>query len=192
MTMFIKLENGSPIGDPIVEQNFKQLFPDVSFPKYYTAASVEPLGYGIYDYSNAPEEAGYKKPVEISPIKNDLGIWKQSWEMVDMTEQERFDHDKKIKNRKISEINVEFMKEIAVVKEGYTEDEIKSWPQQIAEAQAYQANQTASTPLLDAIVTKRGTTKDELVLRIANNASAYAAVFGAALGKKQKAIADLG
>lgn len=96
------------------------------------------------------------------------------------------------KSRAIAEINATFEEEIAAIKTGYVEDEIQSWPQQIAEAQAYQADQTASTPLLDAMVAERGTTKDELVIRIATNASAYAAVLGAALGKKQKAIADLG
>lgn len=192
MTMFIKIENGATVGDPIVEDNFKQLFPSVSFPKYYTADSVEQFGYGIYDYSNCPEPEGYKKAVEVSPVKNEFGIWKQSWEILDMTQEEQQAHDQKIKNKEISKINIEFLKEIESVKAGYVEDEIKSWPQQIAEAQAYQADNTAATPLLDAIMTQRGGTKDELVLRIATNATQYASVFGAALGKKQKAIADLG
>lgn len=92
----------------------------------------------------------------------------------------------------IRQINQTFEEEVAAIKDGYTEDEIKSWSQQVAEAQAYQADQTAATPLLDAILVNRGGTKDELVLRIAANATQYAQVFGAALGKKQKAIADLG
>ena len=96
------------------------------------------------------------------------------------------------KQAAIAAINATFEEEIAAVKQGYTEDEIKSWDQQVAEAQAYQADQTAATPLLDAILINRGGTKDELVLRIATNATQYAQVFGAALGKKQKAIADLG
>ena len=95
------------------------------------------------------------------------------------------------KSRAIAEINATFEKEIAAIKAGYTEDEIKSWSQQVAEAEAYQADNTAATPLLDAMVAQRGDTKDELVLRIATNAAQYAQVFGAALGKKQKAIADL-
>ena len=92
----------------------------------------------------------------------------------------------------IAEINATFEEEIAAIKAGYTEDEIKSWPQQIAEAEAYQADNTAATPLLDAMIAATGGTKDELVLSIATNATQYAQVFGAALGKKQKAIADLG
>lgn len=98
----------------------------------------------------------------------------------------------RIRAAAVAAINATFEEEIAAVKEGYTEDEIKSWPQQVAEAEAYQADNTAATPLLDAMIAATGGTKDELVLRIATNATQYAQVFGAALGKKQKAIADLG
>lgn len=91
----------------------------------------------------------------------------------------------------IAEINATFEKEIAEIKADYTEDEIKSWPQQIAEAQAYQADNTAATPMLDEMVKATGSTKADLATRITTNAAQYATVFGAALGKKQKAIADL-
>lgn len=107
-------------------------------------------------------------------------------------EQEAEQQAANTKARAIAEINAAFEKEVAAIKAGYTEDEIKSWPQQIAEAEAYQADNTAVTPLLDAMIAATGGTKDELVLRIATNATQYAQVFGAALGKKQKAITDLG
>ena len=96
------------------------------------------------------------------------------------------------KQQAIKEINAIFEAEIAAIKAGYTEDEIKSWDQQLTEAKAYQTNQLAQTPLIDAIVSERGGTKDELVLRIATNAATYAQIFGEALGRKQKAIIDLG
>ena len=102
------------------------------------------------------------------------------------------DRPEREKQAAITEINATFEEEIAAIKAGYTEDEIKSWPQQIAESEAYQADNTAATPLLDSMIAATGGTKDELVLRIATNATQYAQVFGAALGKKQKAIADLG
>lgn len=95
------------------------------------------------------------------------------------------------KARDILEINATFEEEIAAVKAGYTEDEIKSWGQQALEAIAYQKDQTAETPLLDSILVGRGGTKDELVLKIATNAKQYAKVFGKALGKKQKRIREI-
>jgi hypothetical protein len=93
MTLFIKLEQGNPIGKPIVEQNFRQLFTQTSFPKYFTADIVEPLGYGIYDFSNQPEVGRYQKAVEITPVRSDAGIWRQSWQVVDMNDGEKAEVD---------------------------------------------------------------------------------------------------
>lgn len=97
----------------------------------------------------------------------------------------------RIKAAAIKTINATFKEEIAAVKEGYTEDEIKSWPQQIAEATAYQLSPTAETPLLDAIIATSGDIKDDLVLKIVANSKQYSKVFGNALGKKNKSIKDL-
>lgn len=92
----------------------------------------------------------------------------------------------------ISEINAIFISEVKAITEGYTEDEIKSWDMQLAEANAYNADNTAATPLLDSMIAVSGDTKADLVTRILAKAAAYSKAFGAALGKKQKAIADLG
>lgn len=89
MTLLIKLTNGVPDGSPIVENNFRQLFSNVSFPSILTPAIVEPYGYGLYDFSIKPEQQKYKKIVETVPVKNQYGVWKQSWNLVDKTEQEK-------------------------------------------------------------------------------------------------------
>lgn len=95
MTMFIRLKNGAPVEHPLTEQNFRQLFSNVSFPKYYTPTSVEPFGYGIYDYSSPPEVSGYQKVVEVAPTKNEMGIWIQTWQVSAMTPEEQVEHDSK-------------------------------------------------------------------------------------------------
>jgi hypothetical protein len=99
MTFFIKLEEGNPVGHAIVEQNFRQLFPDTSFPRFYTAEVVEPFGYGIYDFSNMPQATGYTKYIEVAPVKNESGVWIQTWQLVDMTDEEKQEHDLKIANQ---------------------------------------------------------------------------------------------
>lgn len=96
------------------------------------------------------------------------------------------------KARDITDINAAFIREVKAITDGYTEDEIKSWDTQLAEATAYNADNTASTPLLDSMIAVSGDTKADLVTRILAKAEAYSKAFGAALGKKQKAIADLG
>lgn len=92
----------------------------------------------------------------------------------------------------IADINAAFVREVKAITDGYTEDEIKSWDMQLAEATAYNADNTASTPLLDSMIAVSGNAKADLVTRILAKAEAYSKAFGAALGKKQKAIADLG
>ena len=89
MTLFIRLENGKPVGYPIEENNFRQIFPNISFPAKFTWDNVEPLGYGIYDFTNSPSTERYKKAVEIHPVRDNSGIWRQSWEIQEMTDPEK-------------------------------------------------------------------------------------------------------
>lgn len=93
MTLLIKLENNVPTGFPVVEQNFKLLFPNASFPTYLTPESVEPFGFGLYDYSQIPQIDKYKKLVEVAPKKDSNNIWRQSWDIVDMNDAEKKEAD---------------------------------------------------------------------------------------------------
>lgn len=62
--------------------------------------------------------------------------------------------------------------------------ERSSFEQQLAEAEAFVADETASTPLLDAILLP-GESKTELVQSIVTHASAFKAAMGALLGAKR-------
>jgi hypothetical protein len=95
MTMFVQLKAGVPVGFPVAEENFRQLFPSTSFPTYFTADAVEPFGYGIYDFSGAPDTGRYEKAVEELPTRNEFGIWRQSWVVVPMSDPEKLDADKR-------------------------------------------------------------------------------------------------
>ena len=93
MTFFIKLENNQPVGFPLIEENFRQLFPQFSYPMIFTPDLVEPLGFGIYDFSNQPVRERYKKILETSPVRNENGIWIQTWQIVDKDETEKSQED---------------------------------------------------------------------------------------------------
>lgn len=93
MTLFIQLQDGQPVGYPIEEDNFRQLFPNISFPTYFTADAVEPLGYGIYDFANAPDAGRYEKAVEVAPVRNEYGIWRQTYAVVPMDDAEKQEAD---------------------------------------------------------------------------------------------------
>ena len=89
MTLFVELQNGQPVGYPIAEDKFRQLFPYTSFPTYFTANTVEPLGYGIYDFSDAPDVGRYEKTVEVAPVRNEYGIWRQTYAVLPMDDAEK-------------------------------------------------------------------------------------------------------
>ena len=196
-------------GEVLTQGQIRKLNSNTSLPRVWDANVCSALGIDPVLAAPKPEVTGYTQAVRNGATQDANGNWVQAWSVVDMfadtTDEDgvtttkaeheaayQADLDAKARESAIAEINATFEEEIAAIKTGYVEDEIKSWPQQIAEAEAYQADNTAVTPLLDAMIAATGGTKDELVLRIATNAAQYATVFGAALGKKQKAIADLG
>jgi hypothetical protein len=86
---------------------------------------------------------------------------------------------------KLDEINAAFESAIFSIKNGYPSDEISSWSKQETEARAYQASNTAATPLLDALATSRGITKAELATRIITKADLFATASGHLIGKRQ-------
>jgi hypothetical protein len=93
MTFFIQLVEGVPSQNPINESNFRLLFPNTSFPTFFTAEAVEPLGYGVYDFSNQPELDRYQISVETLPVRNDRGIWRQTWQIQEMTAEQKLAAD---------------------------------------------------------------------------------------------------
>jgi hypothetical protein len=88
MTLFIQLENGQPINHAVTEANFRALFPNTNFSWPFVAEEVEPLGFGLYDFSNQPDLDTFEKAVEVAPVKNEYGIWRQTWAVEPMTEEE--------------------------------------------------------------------------------------------------------
>jgi hypothetical protein len=91
--MLIRLENGIPTGHPVDDYNFRTLHPGVSFPRYLSPDDVEPLGFGLYEFSQIPEAPKYKKVVEETPVKKENGIWYQQWNVVDMNAEEKTEAD---------------------------------------------------------------------------------------------------
>ena len=86
--MFIQLEDGQPVGHAVTEDNFQLLFPNTSLPWPFVAEDVEPLGFGLWDFSSQPELGTFEKAVEVAPVKNEYGIWRQTWAVEPMNEEE--------------------------------------------------------------------------------------------------------
>lgn len=82
--------------------------------------------------------------------------------------------------------NSKFQTAMLEVVAGYPEKEISSWAKQEDEARAYQQNNSAATPLVDALAAARGIEKGILVSRIIAKADLFAQVSGTLIGKRQK------
>lgn len=93
MTMLIQLQNGVPTGYPVLDSNFRQLYPNTSFPAILTPETVEPFDCGLYDFSGQPTPGKYEKVVEAAPVKNSSGVWIQSWAVVAMNDAEKAQAD---------------------------------------------------------------------------------------------------
>lgn len=93
--------------------------------------------------------------------------------------------------QEITEIQafVQFQESMKLIKAGYTQEEIDTWPQQLEEAKAHIADPAdAVTPMLTAYADQAGLTKDALAMQIIEKAEAFALAAGEALGRKKKAL----
>lgn len=87
---------------------------------------------------------------------------------------------------KLREINGAYQNELNVILSDYPSAETKTWDKQEAEARAWNADNAAPTPLLDAVAAGRDMDKAELVGRVLAKADAWIALSGQATGKRQR------
>lgn len=90
-----------------------------------------------------------------------------------------------MKTDKLSEINAAADKAISTLTAAYPDREIATFDKQEAEARAYAADPTASTPLLSALAQARGIELPELVRRVIAKADAFAVASGSIIGQRQ-------
>ncbi len=91
-----------------------------------------------------------------------------------------------LRDAKAAQIYADFAAACDQIREGYPPDEILSWPQQQAQAEAYTKDPNAPLPLLETMAATRGMEVAELASRILANAEAFSASYGAALGNRQR------
>lgn len=91
-----------------------------------------------------------------------------------------------IKIDKLGEINALYQQAIATLTPTYPEDERLTFDKQEQEARAWLADNSTSTPFIDALVTGRQMDKAELVNRIIAKADAFAIASGHLTGQRQR------
>lgn len=92
-----------------------------------------------------------------------------------------------LKSAKLIKINNAFNAAMADLAKDYPEHEVKSWLQQVKEAEAYNANPQTDVPLLASIANQRSIAVAELANRVLANASTYFVSAGVLIGRRQAA-----
>ena len=106
-------------------------------------------------------------------------------EVVPISDEEKAVMLERAKERALQRINDGYTAELGAILRDYPDAETKTWDKQESEARAYQADNSAPTPLIDAIAAARDMDKAELVQRVIAKADAWIALSGAATGKRQ-------
>lgn len=191
-------------GEVLTAKEVQARFPQTMAAKPWKQAALDTFNVDPILPAPQPAASSVLHVVRKSaPVQDANGNWVTGWEEVDrfQTDEDGTKEEKDAaylaklaaqeKAEQLVIINKEFEEELAVVTSQYTRSEIDSWPEQLREAEAYQADNNASTPLINAAIAENGRTKADHVSRILVNAAAYRVLVGKALGKKQKRIADL-
>lgn len=90
------------------------------------------------------------------------------------------------KNEKLKEINNSCQAELNALTANYPTGEVSTFDKQEAESVAFISDNTAETPLIDALSTAREMDKTELANRVVAKAGLFSAASGAIIGKRQK------
>jgi hypothetical protein len=93
---------------------------------------------------------------------------------------------KSYKVAKLNEINTAYQQAIADLTPTYPDDERLTFDKQEQEARAWLADNSASTPFVDALAVGRQMNKAELVSRIIAKADAFAIASGLLTGQRQR------
>ena len=86
---YIKVEEGIPVGNAVIESNLRAQFPKQTLPTPLEAKDVKDLGYEPYLHSEKPSHEVYEKAVNPTPVLRGDGIWIQQWDVVAMSDEEK-------------------------------------------------------------------------------------------------------
>ena len=95
------------------------------------------------------------------------------------------------KQNKLNEINVACDAELSSITSSYPSSEVKTWDKQENEARAWNADNTVTTPFIDALITSSGDAKSDIVNRIIAKADAFISMSANTIGKRHKLEAQI-
>lgn len=181
--LLIKLNDQGGIDRyPYTLRMLKNDNPNVSLPSNPGDVTLEALGAARVQIVARPTGDVI---TEGQPTQQQDGAWLQTWDVRSYNAEEEAAQLKRAKENAQRRINDGYTAELNAILRDYPDAETKTWDKQESEARVYQANNSAPTPLIDAIATARDMDKAELVQRVVAKADAWIALSGAATGKRQ-------
>jgi len=90
--LFIKIENGSAINNPVTEENFRQVFPKFSSGTISVEDALS-VGYGLFFYEVKKSPFFYEVVEEGQIVEKDHGRYWQTWIYREMTDEEKAKKD---------------------------------------------------------------------------------------------------
>jgi len=158
-------------------------WPNASFPARGPNAEWMAQN-GVVPFAKAPSyDRSTHKRVSVTPFIEDGKC--QRWQVVAKTAEE-IAVEQEAEQRRVDKSLKDFLEdEVDPLTQEYSPSEIASWHVQLSEAQAFQADNAAPTPLIDAIIAESGEVKQDVVDNILAKNSAFAVVIGTAIGKKR-------
>lgn len=126
--------------------------------------------------------------VTVDSLPPDFVPWQWTWDGFKPVIKPEFYEEwiGRIKSRKLTEINTVYQQAIATLTPTYPDDERLTFDKQEQEARTWLADNSASTPFVDALSAGRQMEKEELVSRIIAKANAFALASGSLTGQRQR------
>lgn len=172
----------------VSEYNFCMAHPNVSFPATLTDEVLAPFDHAVLTFTPQPEFDDWTHELSEGKPEQRDGKWYQTWVLtpVTHTQEEEAERLKSLKARKLAEINSAYQQAIATLTPTYPDDERLTFDKQEQEARAWLADDSTSTPFVDALAAGRQMDKAELVSRIIAKADAFALASGSLTGQRQR------
>lgn len=171
ITIFSK-ETGLCVGnmsssDYQLEENFKLQFSENDYYFYNEIISGDPglMSYDGNTLSERSDKEEYLAGIKVAQDRHKLN------ELIRI---------------KTKEAQTSFDNEVASIKEGYSQSEIDGWDIQRQEAEAYQIDNNANVPTIQAMVTASERDIQIVVDSILAKVATFQTAYGTALGKKKK------
>lgn len=159
-------------------------WPNVSFPKHGPNAEWMSEN-GVVPFAAAPTfDNSTHKRVSVAPFIQDGKCHR--WQVVAKTDDE-IAVERELEQKRVDKALKDFLEgEVDFLTQEYSPSEVASWHVQLAEARAFQSDNAAPTPLIDAIIAESGEAKQDMVDNIIAKNAAFTVVIGTAIGKKRQ------